>query len=145
MADGDATLKALVCAALLLCPSAASASEPYLPSDPASFQTWQTLYLDQRYLTSKWYEATMSEYEQCKPTPGPTFLNAYPRPSDGLYCYYWSIYQLNRSLVWMIVNAGLALQMLDCEWVDGAGALAVPRGMDLRCAAIQDDFGAFGR
>ena len=133
-------LSALLLAVLLLLSSPAVASEPYLPPGSQSCQTWRQLYLDQRYETEKWYEATFSEYEQCQNGSGHTLLLAYPRPPDGLYCYYYSLYMHNRAIAWMIVNAGLALQTLDCAWVDTNGLY---RGVDLRCEALQRDFGLF--
>lgn len=117
-------------------------TEPYLPPLAPDPSTWQQLYLDQRYETSKWEDATRSIYEQCQPTPGPTLLNRYPRPGDGYYCYYWSLFQHNRAIAWMIVNAGLALHTLDCAWVNGqAGGRWLPA--NLSCEALQHDFGPF--
>ena len=136
-------MRTLLLVLLLLLPRVATANEPYLPPGSLGFQTWQQLYLDQLYEAGKWYEATRSEFEQCSVSPGPTFLTAYPRPADGLYCYYYSLYMHNRAIAWMIVNAGLSLHMLDCVWVDVAGKNATYSGMDLRCSALQKDFGLF--
>ncbi len=130
---------------LLLWTSRVHAVEPYLPPHSA-FTTWQDLYRDQVYQTTKWYEAAMfSAYEQCRPSPGSTVLTAYPRPSDGQYCYYWSLYMHNRALTWMIVNAGLALGTLTCETqrdVDSSFS-SIGKEVDLTCAALQRDFGLF--
>ena len=114
-------------------------NEPYLPPGSLGFTTWERLYQDQVYETGKWYDATKSEYEQCYTTPGPTFLTVYRR-WDGLYCYYWSLYMHNRAITWMIVNAGLVLGTLDCEWVDARGKSA-----SLDCATLQREFGEFTR
>lgn len=117
------------------------ANEPYLPPSSRSFTTWQQLYLDQLYETEKWWEASQGPYEQCAPSAGPTFITAYPRP-DGLYCYYWSLFQHNRAIAWMIVNAGLTLHTLTCDWV---GAQRLYPSTDVMCPALQQDFGGFGR
>lgn len=130
---------------LLLGASCVYAAEPYLPPHRA-VTTWHDLLRDQMYQVSKWYEAAMfSAYEQCQPSPGPTMLTAYPRPSDGQYCYYWSLYMHNRAIAWMIVNAGLALQVLTCDAQLDADAsfLSVGKGIDMTCATLQQDFGPF--
>ena len=123
--------------ALFFWSSRVHAVEPYLPPHSA-VTTWRDLYRDQVYETTKWYEATFSEYERCQASPGPTFLTAAPRPSDGLYCYYWNLYTHNRAIAWMIANAGLALGTLTCSEIDAMGA-----NLDLICMALQRDFGLF--
>lgn len=122
----------------------AHAGEPYLPPSAASISTWAALFADQAYETAKWEEATRSPYEVCRPSPGPTVLNAYPRPSDGLYCYYWSLYQHNRAIAWMIANGGYALGTLTCEQIDATwGGRYAEIG--LTCVALQRDFGHWSR
>ena len=124
--------------ALFFWSSRVHAVEPYLPPHSA-VTTWRDLARDQVYQTTKWYEAAIfNAYEQCQPSPGPTVLTAYPRPSDGQYCYYWSLYMYNRALTWMIVNAGLVLGTLTCSEIDAMGA-----NLDLICMALQRDFGLF--
>lgn len=114
-------------------------ADPYLPGEHAC-STWKECIADHLYVTEKWWEATFSVYETCWPILGNTFLGKYPRPSDGLYCYYYNIYVVARSETWMMVNAALQLGGIDCQWLTN---LRTSLELGITCDSLQRDFGAF--
>lgn len=121
---------------LVLWAMVASAADPYLPLN-VPIQTWEEFMGWHLYETEKWYEATFSEFENCSVSPvSSPVLGRFPRPSDGLYCYYWSIYAWHHVQAWIVLNAGL----VSCEWMNANDRA---RRLGMTCGTLQGAYGTF--
>ena len=119
---------------VLLCNSLAFAQDLPLPIIAGGVTTWNEFASWHLYETSKWQDASFSEYEQCYSTPlNSLVLGRFKKDnSDRPYCYYYSIYQWHRYQMRLLLYYGL----ITCEWLDAQGVAS----LNMTCSQLQHEF-----
>ncbi len=134
-------MSAIVLGVLLLSASPAWSQEAEEFLSARGCITWAQCISFELWHVRAWESATHSEFEKCSLDQTPlTLLRYYPRPSDGFYCQFWSLYKHARNNLYLLVKAGLLFNRITCEWYEEQPFV---RAFGLTCAELEREFDPF--